>query len=204
MKACPNCNGTGKNLFQYTEKQPYSETPLKLARVEACKVCDGSGQVEGDAQSATGDSSEPVRPTLSDIRNFLEQMHEYGHGLDEWHLTREAMERVLKLAIKAEETTRSEIAPSDACRAALANIMARIDGDEFIPTEYKEDARKALASVPSATPCSEYVRGLEDAALLCEGKACVWPLDIDGSRDSEWGERYARCIRDLNPEPQRG
>lgn len=39
----------------------------------------------------------------------------------------------------------STIERSDACRAALANIMARIDGDEFIPTEYKEDARAALA-----------------------------------------------------------
>lgn len=51
---------------------------------------------------------------------------------------------------------------------------------------------------------SEYRRGLEDAAQLCEGKSGVWPLDMDGSRDSEWGRRYARCIRDLNPEPQSG
>jgi hypothetical protein len=35
-------------------------------------------------------------------------------------------------------------ARTEPCRAALANIMARIDADEFIPTEFKEDARKAL------------------------------------------------------------
>lgn len=48
------------------------------------------------------------------------------------------------------KTPVSETPQSDACRAALANIMARIDEDEFIPTEYKEDAKKALASFPSA------------------------------------------------------
>lgn len=57
---------------------------------------------------------------------------------------------------RAIECTPSETPQSDACSAALANIMARIDGDEFIPTEYKEDARKALASAPSATPCTQY------------------------------------------------
>lgn len=39
---CPNCNGTGKNLF------PYQEEGLILAKVEDCKVCKGSKEIETD------------------------------------------------------------------------------------------------------------------------------------------------------------
>jgi hypothetical protein len=69
-------------------------------------------------------------------------------------------------------------------------------------------ASETQTSVPADTAAKmvekEYARGLEDAAQLCEGKLGVWPIDQDGSRDSEWGPRYASCIRDLNPEPTRG
>ncbi len=37
---CPNCNGTGRNLF------PYQEDGLILAKVEDCKVCKGSKEIE--------------------------------------------------------------------------------------------------------------------------------------------------------------
>lgn len=39
---CPNCNGTGRNLF------PYQKDGLILARVEECKVCKGSKEVEAN------------------------------------------------------------------------------------------------------------------------------------------------------------
>lgn len=63
---------------------------------------------------------------------------------------------------------------------------------------------EALSLQSESTSTAEYQRGLEDAAKLCEGNGGVWPLDVDRYRDSEWGPRYAKCIRDLNPEPQRG
>lgn len=42
---CPNCNGTGKNLF------PYQEDGLIYAKVEECKVCKGSKEIEAEIET---------------------------------------------------------------------------------------------------------------------------------------------------------
>lgn len=69
------------------------------------------------------------------------------------------------LAAGAGWLARAEAASeNDACRAALANIMACIAEDEFIPTEYKEDARKALLA-PSATSFIEPEWKMDSAPL---------------------------------------
>lgn len=129
---------------------------------------------ESSVSPATGDSSAPVRPTLSDMRNFLEQMQEYGHGLDEWHLTREAMERVLKLAIKAEEA---------AIVMRLSDLSKRC-----APSEIVDNCCPLCgpASAPSATPRS----AAADLGKLVEG----WQAEEDAvNRDAA---RY-RWLRDV-------
>lgn len=140
--------------------------------------------MKSSASPATGDSSEPVRPTLSDMRNFLEQMHEYGHGLDEWHLTREAMERVLKLAIKAEETTRSEIARPCTCHP---------DDNPPVPcpkkyalTECREAALSAtrprwipIAQKPADDKFDGYYIGRDSLSGRPVGMTFTYPVDPD-------------------------
>lgn len=43
---CPHCNGTGRNLFPY-----HDEDGLIMARVEECKVCKGSKEIEADVET---------------------------------------------------------------------------------------------------------------------------------------------------------
>lgn len=98
---------------------------------QECKRMEQELETVRDAHMANGLAADTLRTEIRELRDDMERgMANHNADLN--------------------ASVLSEIAPSDSCRAALANIMARIDGDDFIPTEYKEDAKKALASLPSA------------------------------------------------------
>lgn len=102
-----------------------------------------------DKSSSPSATEESLADKIEEYGQNLATLAAYVNDVPTWIGAFNGLLKFCLLAAK-NQTTQSETPKSDACRAALANIMARIDVDEFIPTEYKEDAMKALASVPSA------------------------------------------------------